>query len=493
AAACALGVLGGAPGVAAGGPQARPNIVVVLTDDQTLEQFNARTMPFTHRTLGQGGTRFTDSVVTSPLCCPSRASSLTGSYTHNHGAWNSYKTFERPSEQLASWLGRDGYRTAMIGKYLNHYEEVASSPTKPGPGWDRWRMLLEPLSYYDYDVSVDGRFEHRGFGDGDYATTYLNRQAVRTVRRWAPRDRPFFLWYAPHAPHDEKGRSKGSCAGRAVPAPGDEDLFRNADLPRPPSFNERQISDKPAFMRDLPRLRPREVDELTRIHRCRLASLREVDRGVADIVRELRASHELDDTAIVFTSDNGLFHGEHRLRDGKRLPYREAVEVPLVARIPDPVAGGAVVSKVPAPVANIDLAPTLLELAEADACLEPGTCRTMDGRSMVPLLLGNAGAWPADRARLLEMRNCRYSGLLADQQLVVHHAAVPREPTEGGCIRRSAFEHYRLDEDPFQLRNRADRKSDFPDPLRQRLNRAKDCIGVAGRDPAPPVGSSYCE
>lgn len=470
-----------------------PNIVVVIADDQTADMFNKRTMPFTRRTLGKGGTTFTDAVVTSPFCCPSRASFLTGQYTHNHGAWNSYRTFDRPREQLASWLGAEGYRTAMVGKYLNHYEDSVNPGTRPGLGWDQWRMLLEPLSYYDYDVSVNGRRVHKGSSDKDYATSYLNRQATDLVDRWARKAEPFFLWYAPHAPHDEKQRSKGSCAGRAVPAPGDEDLFAHTRLPRPPSFDEGNVSDKPKFMKRLPRLWKDDVDEMTRRYRCRLASLREIDRGVAGIARELRRRNELDDSVIVFTSDNGLFHGEHRLRDGKRLPYAEAVEVPLVARIPSSVAGGPTASRVVRPVANIDLAPTLLDLAGAGPCSAPGRCRVMDGRSMVPLILGNAGAWPRDRGRILEMRNCRYTSLLTTEELVVHHISTPRRAGRRGCTRREAYERYDMVDDPFQLHSRAKKRGDIPDPLRLRLNRTKDCVGIEGRDPAPPPGRTYCE
>jgi N-acetylglucosamine-6-sulfatase len=479
---------------AARGAPGPPNIVVVITDDQPLTGFSRRTMPATHSLLAEGGTVFTDAIVATPLCCPSRVNFLTGQYTHNHGAWNSFRTFEHPRQQLATWLGREGYRTAMVGKYLNHYEIVANPGTRPASGWDQWRMLMEPLSYYDYDVSVNGERVHRGNSKADYATTYLNREAVDLVKQWAPKKPPFFLWYAPHAPHDEKGRSRGPCAGRAVPAPGDGDLFRRAQLPRPPSFNEAKITDKPRFIRRLPRLERDDVEELTRLYRCRRASLREVDRGVDDIVSALRRSDELNRSIIVFTSDNGLFQGEHRLRDGKRLPYAEAVEVPLVARIPAAVAGGPTTSKVQQPVSNIDLAPTLLELAGAEPCSGPANCTIMDGRSMVPLIRGDTGSWPADRGRIVEMRSCRFTGLIGGGEVVVKHVSIPRRPArQKGCINRDAWERYEAEQDPFQLRNKARRGSDVPAPLRQRLIAGNDCQGIEGRDPPPPSGLAYCE
>jgi arylsulfatase A-like enzyme len=286
--------------------------------------------------------------------------------------------------------------------------------------------------------------------------------------------------------------SNGSCGGRAVPAPGDEDLFRNANLPRPPSFDERKMSDKPRFMRRLKELKRDDVRELERVYRCRIATLREVDRGVKDVVDALEAKRDLNDTIIVFTSDNGLFYGEHRLRDGKRLAYREAAEVPIAMRVPRKFLGGNAVDRISQPVANIDLAPTLLELAGAGPC-GGGSCRVMDGRSLVPLLAGDPSAWPADRGRVIEMRNCRYSALLANRELVVHHISVPKPQGKRGCERDQAFERYDLAEDPFQLRSRAQRLNDVPEAIRRRLNRLKDCQGIEGRDPAPPAGITYCD
>ncbi len=489
-----LGAAGSAPAQdpAERGGTGRPNFVVIETDDQPLSSFNRRVMPFTRRKIASKGTVFENAITTSPLCCPSRAGFLTGSYTHNHGAWNSYVTFEDPANMLAAWLGREGYRTAMVGKYLNHYDR-GGPDTRPERGWDEWRMLLSPLSYYDYDVSVNGRRVQLGDSDSAYQTSYLNREATQLTRRWSRKSKPFFLWLTPHAPHDENGRSsKHSCAGKAVPAPGDEDLFRNADLPRPPSFNESAIDDKPAFMRRLDKLDRDQVKAIEANHRCRLASLREVDRGVQRIYGTLKRERELDNTIIVFTTDNGLFQGEHRLAGGKRLPYSEAVEVPLVAHVPNALVAGSPPGRISAPVAQIDLAPTFLELAGGDPCLRQGDCRTMDGRSLVPLLERRGGAWPDDRGLLVEMHNCRYRAIRASDQLYVEHHSTPRTATRTqGCRHVPATERYDLADDPFQLRNLG--AGGTPPALRDRLHDLRNCAGIEGRDPATPGASGFCE
>lgn len=471
----------------------KPNIVVVITDDQTFEQLSARSMPYTHRALEEGGTSFTDAIVTTPFCCPARASFLTGEYVHNNGAFTSYKDFDRRKDNLATWLDFAGYRTALIGKYLNQYEKFAPTETTAAPGWDQWRMLIEPLTYYDYDVAVNGEKVHKGSRPRDYSTTYLNREAVKLVEKWAPEEPPFFIWLAPHAPHDEQGKSGGPCEGKAVPAPGDLAKFRSAEQPMPPSFNERNVSDKPAYIQALPRLDAKETDQIRHHYQCRLASLREVDRGVADIAHELRDQDELDDTILVLSSDNGLYHGQHRLDDGKRLPYVEALDVPFLWRVPASVADGEVVERVAQPVANIDLAPTLLELANVPPCRAPDACTVMDGRSLVPLLRGESDEWPKDRARGIEMRKCDWTGVIADDQVVVHYTTVPLSGSKRGCEPADVYERYLLDEDPYQLRNLATSEADIPKPLLRRLGRLENCVGISGRDPAPPEGASYCE
>jgi arylsulfatase A-like enzyme len=488
-----LAVLGHVAGGVAAGSATRPNIVVVITDDQTIHQFGRRVMPHTRSALGDHGTRFTDFMVTSPLCCPSRASFLTGQYAHDHKAWHSFPTLSHPESQLASWLQADGYHTAMIGKYLNGYGVEVKPVTTPAAGWDEWRMLLPPLTYYDYDVSVDGKRVHRGTGRDDYQTSYLGRQSVSLIHRWAPEKDPFFIWLAPHAPHGEAGRSGGACSGRAVPAPEDQGAFNKVSLPSSPSVNEDDIKDKPPYMQGLKRLSHKQLRSIKDLRRCRLESLRGVDREVKRIVQALRQESSLDDTVVVFTSDNGLFEGEHRLAGGKRLPYTEAIRVPFAARFPDGVVGAHPPGRIDVPTANIDLAPTLLQLAGADPCV-PESCRVMDGRSWLPLLTGHPEQWPPDRALLNEMHACRYSAMVTPEEAAVLYQTVPIHlPRFGGCTEDEQAERYDLEADPFELDNLAAGPADIPAPTMARLEALRTCRGIAGRDPDPGPGHSYCE
>ncbi len=339
--------------------------------------------------------------------------------------------------------------------------EGASNPTKPAPGWDQWRMLMEPLSYYDYDVAVNGRAGAPRPRPQRLPTTYLNREAVELVKRWAPSEEAVLPLVSPHAPHDEKIGSRRPCGGRAVPAPGDQDLFARAELPAAASFNEARHLRQAGFIAALPRLERGEVQGARDTSTAAAAGVAARGRPGRQGHRARAAPEErAGRTIIVFASDNGLFHGEHRLRDGKRLAYAEASTCRSLCGSP-PRARRATVGRVTQPVANIDLAPTLLELAGADPCAG-GRCQVMDGRSMVPLLRGDSGPGRPTGARLLEMRNCHFTGLLGGGEMVVHTLHPPTARTQLGCINRDAYERYDLGRDPFQLRNRAESARTFP-------------------------------
>ena len=477
----------------------RPNVVVVMTDDQDFRSM--WDLPKTRRLVVDRGTTFATNVVNFPLCCPSRATYYTGEYAHNHGVlWNTfpeggYYRF-KGKETLPVWLQRAGYRTAHVGKYLNRYTDVAP-PGKPAPGWDVWHTVPNPR-YYDYVISSNGGVRYHGLDPGDYITTVLNRYARRVIRKLGRGDRPFYLQLDHRAPHTGPGRRDSSrCMKAAIPAPRDAGLFRRAALPRPPSFNERDMSDKPSFLRRLDRLGSSQVKRMRKRWSCALASLREVDRGIRRMLSVLRDLGEASQTAILLTSDNGFFYGEHRVTVGKVLPYEEAERLPLIMRVPPPYRDFEPrIPRLHQVAANIDLAPTILALADAGPC---STCRVMDGRSLVDLINGNASSWPGDRGILLEYRvrrassspTCHYTAIHTGDREYIEHSRLVRG---GTCVGAEERELYDLTSDPFQRENLC--AGGCPggrgqDELEERLQVLRGCQGIAGRDPQPPSG--YCE
>ncbi len=479
---------GGRAGAAPGG---RPNVVVVMTDDQTAASV-ARAMPRTSR-LARRATSFTAAIVANPVCCPSRAGFLTGQYPHNNGVDRNFPGYPRLRQKrsvLPAWLGRAGYATAHVGKFLNGYTYYRGRPggLEPAPGWGEWYATVRPFAYFDYALSVNGRLRVYGDADRDYLTRVMTRQAVDFIARRSRRPGPFFLSVAPWAPHREiAGRFTRipACRDAPIPDPRDADAFAEEPLPRPPSFAEPDASDKPRFVRRLA-LSRRDVAELERDYRCRLAALGGVDRMMARIFRTLRRTGELARTAIVFTSDNGELQGEHRL-DGKSLPYEESARVPLIVWLPGGGGQGrpAQPPTVDLPVANIDLAPTILELAGARPCLGRDRCRRLDGRSLLPLLAGRVP--PRDRAILISSREGDHGicGFEAVRTADSTYARYRPRRSGPGCGRPSFEEYYGLGSDPHQLDNLL--AGDRPEPaevadLRQRLGLLLGCRG-AGAGP----------
>ena len=444
----------------AAGP--RPNLVLVLTDDQTLESL--RVMPETQRLIGEAGTTFTNAFVTYPLCCPSRATLLTGQYAHNHGVRGNQPPGGGAGaldarETLPVWLQRAGYYTAHVGKYLNGYGEVV--PATVPPGWSRWLALVDPTTYsfYDYTLSDDGHLVHHGSGEADYQTDVRAAAAERVIRERAGRG-PFFLSVAPVAPHLELSDAGGK--GRAPrPAPRHAGRFADEPLPAKASFDEADVSDKPGSLRRLPRLGAAARADVLRTYRAQLASLLAVDELVARLVAALEESGELDRTLVVFTSDNGFFHGEHRIRDGKFLPYEEAIRVPLLIR-GGGFPAGAVADQL---VANVDLAPTLLEAAGAAAG------RRLDGVALQALAADErAGRGRALLLEGLEGNRATYTAVRTERWLWVEYDDGAREL-------------YDLAADPLQLRSRHAGKAfkDVRAELAERLARLRRCAGESCR------------
>ena len=506
----AVAVFGGEPDAAAqSGAAGKPNIIVIETDDQTLESFRSDVMPNTVKLLGSGGTTFDNAVVTTPLCCPSRASFLTGQYGHNSGVLSNrpgYAGLTDRGSVLPAWLRDAGYVTAHLGKWLHQYETSVKPKTKVAPGWDEWYTALEPRAYYDYALMVNGDKEKFGDSSRDHLTNVRNPTAVELIRDYVPENKPLYLQLDQYAPHAGPGSTTKRCESGAVPAPGDEGLFKKEPLPKPPSFNEPDIGDKPSFINSSPPLGDAAIANIERRYGCALASLVAVDRGVKKIWAALGKTGERDNTVIVFTSDNGFFYGEHRLPKSKFRVYEEAIRVPLVIRIPGPLLGGTPVAEVDQQVANIDLAPTLLALAGAEPCVPTGGCRVMDGRSLLELMRDDTSAWPQDRAIEIEFKekgvpseltaSCTFAAIRILSAIYVEHTSIPQAGGQG-CEPAAEVEHYDLAADPFQLENLFPAQPGSPaaqqqQALEARLDELRNCAGIEGRDPQP-AGGFYCE
>ena len=352
-------------------PDARPNVLVVLTDDQTLDTLptDPPAMPWFQAQLAdpQGHWLwFPNAVVSTPLCCPSRATILTGRFdTHT----NVRDNFQGPNlddtNTLPVWLHGAGYTTGLVGKYLNFYP-WDRAPFMP-PGWDRWfakENADESTAYYDYEV-VDQVLEyHYGSAPQDYATDVLGAQAVRFVQT-APVDQPWFLYFSPNAPHLPW-----------TPSPTYAGAFADVQPPIPPLRVMNDVAGKPTYVRALAPKTEADRQGYIAGNRNERAMLLSVDDWFQSLVETIEARGELDRTVIIFLTDNGYTLGLHRL-DGKRYPYTPSIGVPFAIRTPWAPAG-----TVEDLVANVDLAGTIAALAGA----QPGL--PQDGISLAPALHG---------------------------------------------------------------------------------------------------------
>lgn len=489
---------------------AQPNIVFIYTDDQDYASFNRRIMPNTFREVVDPGTNFTNYYDATPLCCPARAGVLTGQYGHNNGVLANkpgYGDLEDNDNNLPVWLQRAGYKTAIVGKFLNGYENAVDDKDDVAPGWDLWSVEVgNGRGYYDFKLAVNGRQRKERY-KGEYLTDVLNQRAVEDVEQLSG-DQPFFLWVTQSAPHVENinANSGGPCGGQAVPPPRDLGRFAGTQLPRLPGVLETDVSDKPGIVSGQPPIGPKQRKVLRHRYECKVETLPAVDRGVGQIVDALREAGELDDTILIFSSDNGTFQGQHRLPGGKGLAYDEAAHLPLAIRVPPQFAGG---SRPPATTdamaANIDFAPTFLEWAGGETCPVAGDCRVMDGRSLLPLLDHSQGDYPANRPLVTELDldkdsvapgrgiSCAFEGVRDERYLFVRHTSLPDLAT-GTCEPTDSRELYDHRSDPFELKNLL-AEGMPPTSLEQRFStltdELQDCAGIEGRDPEPDSGH-YC-
>src|SRR5829696_1897302 len=300
------GVWGSAAREAAGAT-AKPNIVFILADD--MRRDDLRYMPKTRSVLGNKGMSFSNAFVSNPLCCPTRATIMRGQYAHNTGVWTNkgssgglqaYRNEGNEKDNMATRLDAAGYRTGLFGKYLNEYSGTSDKPR----GWDRWFAHTGGSQYYDYKINDDGRILHYGSTSADYETDVIADHAKTFIGTSAKAGEPFFAFVAPRAPHSP-----------ATPATRDQHAYDGLKAQRLPSFNEKNVSDKPPWIRKLPMLSDAKKAKIDNRAEKRAETLQSLDDLVAGIVSRLNDRHVLSKTYIFFTSDNGWHAGEHRMEE----------------------------------------------------------------------------------------------------------------------------------------------------------------------------------
>jgi arylsulfatase A-like enzyme len=429
-----------APGAA--DPEGGPNVILILADDLDGTVFGRSTLDSAWEPKG---TSFTNALATTSLCCPSRASIFRGQYAHNTGLVNNLneqpgggaRFFRRSGledETIATLLQDGGYETWFGGKYLNGYEGAGGWGGYVPPGWDHWQAYLNERT-----VNRDGTV----VSPMDHYTDWLTGEAVRFIEDRRGSSRPFFMQISTwdtHSPHLVPERHR--------------DAYQHAQAPRPPSFNEADVSDKPGWVAEKSALRQEEIARFDRQQAARMRSaltLEDLSRGV---MSALARTDRRDDTYVIFTSDNGFHMGLHRIRGAKWTPYTEAHEVPFVVRGPGVPRGRSFDSL----VTNTDIAPTALDLAGLPA---PGW---MDGASFAPFLDGEAPErWRSqvliEGAKGTYYERPAYSGVRREEQIYVEYGTGDRE-------------YYDLAKDPYQLVNRPEAA---PPPMEKDLRTLKNC------------------
>lgn len=434
---------------------ARPNIILVLTDDQPYHTLGY--MPFLSQEILPNSIVFERGFVTTPLCCPSRASILTGQYTHNHEVYTnewpmgSARKFD-DSAAIGLWLQAAGYRTAIYGKYLNEYNDVEPYGYV-APGWDDWKILLgrkaEGYGYFfDFTLSENGVEVEYPRSKANYSADVITRHALDFIAR--AKDEPFFLfvnYYNPHSPY--------------IAAPRHRETFRAGsgwewNPHRPPNFNEQDVSDKPLYIQNL-RQTPPEVLDTADLQILR--SMLSVDDGLASAITLLRKIGLEQQTIIFYLSDNGMTLGEHGFGVDKNCPYDECARVPFIVYAPGRFAPRADSNL----VLNIDLAPTFLELAQASIP------EMVDGVSLLPLLKNSSTPW-RDEFLIEHWPAIDGVGELIPQFYAARtHKWKYVEYETGEC------ELYDLENDPYELENRCnqDKFAAIQAELKARLERLK--------------------
>jgi arylsulfatase A-like enzyme len=403
------------------------------------------------------GMRFTASFVNQPLCSPSRASLLTGLSAHNHhsGSYQDLVAKGFETNSLGPWLQAAGYKTALIGKYINGYNAAAGVP----PGWNEWQGK-SGSGYYNYTINNNGTLEHYGANEADYSTDVLAGKAEAFID--AQHNDPFFLLLTPRAPH-------GASSDGAIPAPRHQGLYNDLPFHGGRAFNERNVADKPGFVGAFPLLDQAAIDHIKLVYRNGREALLAVDDMVARVIAALERNGKLANTYVIFTSDNGHLHGQHRI-GGKTVIYDEAIRVPLAIRGPG-IGKGKHRAQL---VNNLDVTATIVDLAQASPT------HALDGKSLKPLFRGPAPLW---RSALLVSGRDPKPG----ERGIVGRVQAIRTPTHlfAEHQAKASFpygkedEFYDLAADPRQLRSRHDDADSqlIIEGLRSILDDLRDCAG----------------
>jgi N-acetylglucosamine-6-sulfatase len=433
----------------------RPNVVLVVTDDQRWDSLWAQ--PNVRSLLVSHGTDFRQGFVENPLCCPSRVSILTGKYSHTTGVWGNgggfakFKSSGLDRSTVATWLTAAGYRTGLFGKYLNGYCQANASYIPPG--WTRWVAFDGPSndcgqgSYYGFTVSDQG--VAKTLPTSVYSTDYLATQAVNFIKGTSA-TQPLFLMLATKAPH-----------APYTPPTRYATRFSTLAPYQPASFNEANVSDKPAWVRAIAPWTPTQTSNKQKSIKNIYRTLLGVDDAVHQIADTLQATGRLQDTLFIYMSDNGEQWGEHRL-GGKNDPYLEGIRIPLVIRY-DPLGSTARVDTTHIAM-NVDIAQTIAAAAGVTA---PGA----EGRSLLPLLSGTPPTWRSDALA----EHIASAGGLSPTFCEVHSLDWAYTQYSTG-----EEELYNLKTDPLELQNQAANPADSSTLSTQRTRLHQLC------QPTPP-------
>ncbi len=442
---------------ASGLSASRPNFVFVLTDDLSWNLVSH--MPHVEA-LEKAGTTMSRYYVVDSLCCPSRTAIFTGEYPHNDGVFTNagndggYTAFNKNGDQSKTWavaLHNAGYRTAMMGKYLNQYQPRDPVP----PGWDEWDVTGNGYPEFDYTLNEDGRQQYYGSQPQDYLTDVLSGKATSFIDTSAAARKPFMLevaTFAPHAPY--------------TPAPRYAHAAQNLTYPKTPAY-DRLPSDPPSWLKTRPPLSAAEEQNITTTYQKRVEADLSVDDMIGHLEAELRAKGLARDTYFIFSSDNGYHMGEYRLDPGKQTAFDTDIHVPLIVAGPG-VPAGRVASQL---TSNIDLAPTFETLAGLRVPAD------VDGHSLAGLWRGQD---PPDwrQAILIEHHGPDFNPADPDRQTSKNGDPVSYEAVRTATALYVRYaggqqEYYDTATDPYELDNIA--AKGVPAALHKTLGALENC------------------